>query len=481
MKEIQYKKRYKRILLALIGVVGIAAILYFSKHQILSHVKKGELVKMLGMEMSDPTSLSSYQSVSGVLRLQHWKTKQGVPVYFVEVPTLPMVDIEMVFDAGSARNGSKGALAYLTNILIAEGTANLTADQVAENFENVGAQYQASSQRDMATLSLRSLTEPHLLSPALETLTAILGQATFPESGFLREKQIVLTALKKQAQSPAQVASKAFYSAIYPNEPYSNWVLGAEEQVKALTLDDIKSFYKLYYNVNNAVIAIVGNLKGEEANAIAEKLASALPAGEKPADLLEVKNLSQSTTQRIQFPSSQTHILMGEPLIKKGDPDYYALFVGNHILGGNGSVSRIFNTIRSQHGLAYSAYSNFQPMRVRGPYVLGCQTRNEEADKALSLLQSVLKEFVEKGPTDKELQDAKLNILGGYALSFDSNALILQQISALGFYGLPLNHFDQFKKEVEKLTTQDIQKVFQNRVQPDNVAIIMVGQNKAKD
>ena len=120
-------------------------------------------------------------------------------------------------------------------------------------------------------------------------------------------------------------------------------------------------------------------------------------------------------------------------------------------------------------------------MRVRGPYVLGCQTRNEEADKALSLLQSVLKEFVEKGPTDKELQDAKLNILGGYALSFDSNALILQQISALGFYGLPLNHFDQFKKEVEKLTTQDIQKVFQNRVQPDNVAIIMVGQNKAKD
>lgn len=440
--------------------------------------ERGELASMIGMKESNPKKSSSYRSISGVLDIQHWTTKNGVPVYFVEVPTIPMVDVEIIFDAGAARNGTKGGLAYLANTLLSEGTGQLSADQVADNFENVGAQYSASSQRDMASVNLRSLSEPKLLAPALETLALIVSAPSYPEAAFKREQQNVLSSLKKQAQTPSQVASKAFYTAIYPNEPYSNWVLGDETSVQALTLEDVKAFHKQYYVAKNAVVAIVGNLTPAEANAIAERLTEKLPHGEKPVPLPEVKDLSKTETQRINFPSAQTHILMGQPLIKQGDPDYYALYAGNHILGGNGSVTRIFNTIRNQHGLAYSAYSYFQPMRERGPYVLGCQTRNDQADKALSLLQTVLKEYIEKGPTEKELEDAKRNILGGYALQFDSNATITQQIASLGFYNLPLDHFDNFKKEIEKLTVQDIQKVYQKRVSPNNVAIVMVGKSE---
>lgn len=442
--------------------------------------QKGELAKMIGMKESNPQKSASYKTVSGVLDIQYWVTRNGVPVYFVEVPTLPMVDVQVVFDAGAARNGTKGGVAYLTNTLLSEGTAELSADHVAENFENVGAQFSASSQRDMASVSLRSLSESKLLAPALETLATIVSHPSFPEAGFNREKMSMLTQLKKQAQTPAQVANRAFYTALYPNQPYSNWILGDESTVQALTVDDIKAFHKQYYVAKNAVVAIVGNVTAAEANAIAEKLTEKLPQGEKPTPLPEVKDLGKTAIQRIDFPSTQTHILMGEPLIKKGDPDYYALYTGNHILGGNGSVTRIFNIIRNQNGLAYSAYSYFQPMRERGPYTLGCQTRNDQADKALSLLQSVLKEYVEKGPTEKELDEAKRNILGGYALQFDSNASIIQQIASLGFYGLPLDHFDNFKKEIEKLTTQDIRNVFQKRVLPDNVAIVMVGKSEPK-
>lgn len=442
--------------------------------------EKGELANMIGIKEIDPKKSASYKEVSGVLNIQHWVTKNGVPVYFVEVPTLPMVDVEIVFDAGAARNGAKGGVAYLTNTLLSEGTAELSADQIAENFENVGAQYSASSQRDMASVTLRSLSEPKLLAQALETLATIVSHPTFPDTGFGREKQTMLTMLKKQAQTPSQVANRAFYSAVYPGEPYSNWVLGDETSVQALTVDDVKAFHKQFYVAKNAVVAIVGNVTAGEANAIAERITEKLPLGEKPLALPEVKNLSKTAIQRIEFPSAQTHILMGEPLIKQGDPDYYALYTGNHILGGNGSVTRIFNIIRNQNGLAYSAYSYFQPMRERGPYVFGCQTRNDQADKALGLMQSVLKEYVEKGPTEKELEDAKLNILGGYALQFDSNASITQHLASLGFYGLPLDHFDNFKKEVQKLTTQDIQQVFQKRVQPDNMAIVMVGKSESK-
>jgi len=443
--------------------------------------KRGVLADMIGVKESNPQDLPSFQEVKGVIDIQHWQTKNGVPVYFVHIPALPMVDVEIVFDAGAARNGVKGGLAYLTNTLLAEGTATLTADQIAENFEDVGAQFNVQSQRDMASITLRSLSDPTLFAPALETMAAVISQPSFPEGGFQRERQSALTILKKQAQSPSQVASKAFYTALYPNQPYANWILGDENSLQALTADDIKLFHQQYYVAKNATVAIVGNVSALEANAIAERITEGLAVGQKAPPLPAVINLAKTATQKINFPSAQTHILMGEPLIKQGDPDYYALYLGNHILGGNGSVTRIFNTIRNQHGLAYSAYSHFQPMRERGPYVLGCQTRNDQAEKALSLMKEVLKEYIEKGPTQKELEDAKLNVIGGYALHFDSNAAITQQVASLGFYGLPLDHFDKFKQAIDKLTIEDIQKTFQKRVSPDNVAIIMVGQSESKD
>lgn len=470
----------------LVLAIGVAAILIalgiLYKQGILTTKmftgSQGDLLKMIGTTTIDPTTQASYQHTSGVLDIQHWVTQNGVPVYFVPVPTLPMVDIEIVFDAGAARNGQKGGVSYLTNILLAEGAAGFTADQVAEHFDNVGAQYHASSQRDMATITLRSLSDPKLFVPALELFATVLSQPSFPEPGFQREKQKVLTLLKKQAQNPGQVASRAFYQALYAGQPYSNWILGDNASVLALRVEDVRAFYKQYYVAKNAVVAIVGNVTAMEASAIAEKLTEKLSMGDKPASFPAVKPLSKPVTERLSFPSSQTHILMGQPLIKQGDPDYYALYVGNHILGGNGSVTRIFNTIRNQHGLAYSAYSYLQPMLVEGPFVLGCQTRNEAADKALDLLRTVLETYVQKGPTEKELEKAKRNILGGYALMFDSNALIIQQIASLGFYRLPLDHFDHFKEEVKKLTTRDIQMAFEKHVSPKNMAVVMVGKSE---
>lgn len=474
------KNRYMKILgwsaFVLIGFLALIAGTYIVNEHLATKEKEGKLIKMLGMQNSDPKQYASYRTNKGVIYVQHWKTSQGVPVYFVEVPTLSIVDVALIFDAGAARDGQKGGLAYLTNALFSEGTQKYSADQVAENFDAVGAQFNASSQRDMAMLSLRTLSDPKLLLPAIETLTDILNQPIFPEAGFQRKKQNMLTALKSQEQDPAQVANRAFYSTIYRDQPYANWVLGSEKTLKDLTLEEVKSFYTQFYVANNAVVAIVGDLSAAEANAIAEKMTKALSVGNKAPALPEVTSLVKTPIQRINFPSSQTHIMVGQPLIKYGDPDYYALYLGNHVLGGNGSVAKIFSTIRGQ-GLAYSAYSRFQPMRLEGPYIWGCQTRNQEADKALNVLQDLVKQYVEKGPTEKEIQDAKLNLLGGYALNFDSNALILQQLSTLGFYGLPLDYFDRFKTEIEKLTPQDIQKIFQKRVFPDNAAIVMVGKS----
>jgi zinc protease len=303
----------------------------------------------------------------------------------------------------------------------------------------------------------------------------ILSQPAFPEEGFKREQQNALSTLKQQAQNPQQVASRAFYSMIYANQPYSNWVLGDEASVRALKPEDVRAFYQKYYTAKNATVAIVGDLSTQDADAIAQSLTNNLPQGDKAPDLPAVGNLSQKAVKKIDFPSVQTTILMGEPGIRRDSPDYYPLAVGNHILGGNGSVTRIFNTIRNQHGLAYSAYSYFVPMHERGPFVLGCQTRNDQAPKALELMEELLKDFVVVGPNEKEVEQAKQNLLGGYALQFDSNQSICHEIAAMGFYHLPLDYFNQYKENVSKVTVESIKEAFEKHVSPEKLAIVMVG------
>lgn len=456
-------------------VLGAWLSRYLSQPATSGQTQVETLDKLLGVTPMPVEKLKSYESVTGVVDIQYWITENGVRVYFVPVHTLPMVDIAVVFDAGASRNGKKGGLAYLTNELLSEGTNDLTANQIAQKFDEVGAQVQSQSLRDMAMISLRSLSSPKELSIAVKTLGQVLSEPSFPEEDFKREQRNMIVALKQQLQLPQHVANKAMYSLLYGSQPYSNWVLGDEDAVRKLTVADVKDFYRKYYVANNAVVAIVGDVDLEGANAIARTLTQDLLPGGCAPMLPEVENLKQTTSKKIDFPSAQTHILIAAPGIKRHDPDYYALTVGNHILGGNGSVSRVFDTIRNQHGLAYSAYSYFIPMKERGPFILGCQTRNDKAPEAEKMLQSLLKDFVNKGPTDEELDVAKKNLLGGYALQFSSNSDICNQVAALGYYDLNLDYFNQYKSAVERLTVRDIKKAFQRRVTPDKLVVVTVG------
>lgn len=469
-------RRWLQIIIAALVVVAVLLIIK-SRHTPTSSpiLHEGGLEKMIGIKGDMVEKSKSFKTVSGVLNIQHWVTERGVNVYFVPVKTLPMVDIEVIFDAGAARNADKGGLAYLTNTLLADGTKDMNADQVAQSFDSVGSQFHAESQRDMAIVHLRSLSAPEQLAPALKTAELILTQPAFPEEGFKREQQNALSALKQQAQNPQQVASRAFYSIVYHNQPYANWVLGDEASLKALTSDDVKAFYQQYYTAKNATVAIVGDLSSQDADAIAQSLTNNLGQGEKAQMLPAVSDLPENMVKHIDFPSVQTSILIGSPGIRRDSPDYYPLTVGNHILGGNGSVTRVFNVIRNQHGLAYSAYSYFIPMLERGPFVLGCQTRNDQAPKAQALMEALLKDFVNNGPTEREVEQAKQNLLGGHALQFDSNASICHEIAALGFYQLPLNYLNEYKEKVGKVTVEDIKVAFQKHIVPEKMAIVTVG------
>jgi zinc protease len=178
---------------------------------------------------------------------------------------------------------------------------------------------------------------------------------------------------------------------------------------------------------------------------------------------------------RVFHPASQSHILIGVPGMSRNDPDYFPLYVGNYILGGGGFVSRLMNEVREKRGLAYSVYSYFMPMKQPGAFQIGLQTKKEQADGALALVHKTVADFVAQGPTEKELIAAKQNIVGGFPLRIDSNRKILDYLSIIGFYDMPLSYLDDFTTKVEKVTVAQIRSAFSRHIHPEKMATVIVG------
>jgi len=412
---------------------------------------------------------------SAGLHIQTWQTSNGAKVFYVPAPELPMVDIRVVFNAGSARDGDKPGLASLTNTLLDHGADDWDTNQIVTRFDSVGAQFSTSSHHDMAVVSLRSLTERAWLHTALETMAAILQKPKFVDTELERVRRQTLVALRNKQESPSDLAEIAFYKALYQGQPYATPPLGTPDSVSKLTRQDVVDFYKKYYVAANAIVVIVGAVDKSTAKKIARQLVKPLPKGEAAPALPEVPAVSKAETVSQQHPSTQTTIWVGQEGDARKDPDYFPLYVGNHILGGSGFSSRIVKEIREDRGLAYSAYSYFFPMAAKGPFIMGLQTKNDQAKQALALLMKTVNDFIANGPTQEELDDAKKNITGGFPLRLDSNRDITEYVAVIGFYHLPLDYLTTFNQNVEKVTREQIMDAFKRRLHTDKMITVMVG------
>jgi zinc protease len=399
-----------------------------------------------------------------------------VRVYFVRTAELPLVQLRAVFDAAGSRDpAGKSGLARLTGAMLTQGAGELDADRIATGFENLGAEFSASSERDMAIVELRSLSDPKLLDPALDLLATVVGKPTFPAEAFERERAKALIALQRDQQSPGTIAQKTFMRALYGDHPYASDPAGTPDSLGKIARADLLDHHGRYYTGANAWLAIVGDATVKQAKAIAERAFGALARGETAPPLPMVKPLAKASRELIDFPAQQSHILIGHPAIARDDSDYFPLIVGNYSLGGGGLVSRLSDEIREKRGYAYSVYSYFQPTRVAGPFTLGLQTRNDQRDDAIAVVQKVLSEYVDQGPTARELEAAKRNLTGSFPLRLDSNKKLAENLAFLGFYGLPLTYFDDFIARVEAVTIEQIRAAFKRHVHPQRAATVVVG------
>ena len=443
--------------------------------------KKISLSKSKSLQLVSATILVIFSQISQAApKIENWETSSGLRVYFVNVPELPMLDLSLSFAAGSAYDGDKLGISGMTASMLNKGAAGLNADQLAETFESVGANYSANAGRDTASINLRTLTLDEQMTTALDNWLKVIEKPEFPEVDFLRLKKQALIGLQSEKQNPGSIANKAFYKNLYPNHPYGQPQNGNEESIDALSVNDLKAFYKQYFVNKNGQIALVGAIDKQQAVVIAERVSKALTAGdrgagEKAAAIPEVKPLAAAKTIRIAYPSSQAHVFIGQPGNKRGDKDYFPLYLGNHELGGSGFTSRLMKEIRVKRGLSYSVYSYFIPMKENGPFMLGLQTKLSQTDEAIKVAMEVLDTFQKEGPSDENLKASKINISGGFPLRTASNSDILGYIDMIGMYGLPLDYLDTFTQVVNDTSREQVIDAFKRRVNLDRLLTVIVG------
>ncbi len=421
-------------------------------------------------------------SVHAIPPIQHWQTKGGARVYFVENRDLPMLDLSVEFPAGAGFDSKeKSGAASMTNRLLRLGAEGLTEDDIARKLADIGAELAGSFDTDRAGLSLRTLSSRDERREALDVFARILQRPVFPEAILGREKKRLVAALKEADTKPDTIAALTFYRLVYRDHPYALRSSGEVETVQRLTRQDLVDFYRRHYAARQAVVALIGDLSREEAEAIAERVTEKLPHGEgAEVALPPVAALPAAAIRSIAHPATQSHIMIGAPGIRRDDPDYFPLFVGNYILGGGGFVSRINEEVRQKRGLAYSAYSYFLPLKQPGPFLIGMQTQRGQAQEALEVVQNTLREFLAKGPAEQELRAAKQNLIGGFPLRIDSNRKIQGYLALIGFYDLPLTYLDDFVTKVEAVTVADIRSAFARRLDPDRMVTVVVGADEAK-
>ena len=355
------------------------------------------------------------------------------------------------------------------------GAGGINEEKLANQFSDIGAAVGGDIDLDRAYFKLRTLSSAPQRDKALALFKYVIHAPDFPVPVIDREKSRIIASVKQSMTQPETIANLEFMKSIYGDHPYAHDEAGNIDALQKLNQTDLKQFYKNYYLSSEASIVIVGDLSAEEAKNLSESISQGLPQGNVKHSIGSVTLQNYVGVKKIQHPAKQAHILMGMPALKRGEKDYFPLYVGNYILGGGGFVSRLTEEVREKKGLVYSVYSYFMPLYAEGPLEIGLQTKKEQSDEALRIVNSTIKKFIDEGPSEKELIAAKQNLVGGFPLRLDSNAKIVDYLSMIAFYKLPITYIDNYIQEINKVSTEQIKAAFKKKIDPNKLTTIIVG------
>ena len=417
-------------------------------------------------------------SPASALEVKRMTLANGATLLVSEQHQLPMVTVMIALDAGGRHDPEgKGGLATLTARSINQGTRELSAAEFNRKIDFMGSALSVGADHDYTTASFTSLKKYQKETLAL--LAGILSNPGLRDADIKRKRAEQVAQIKGAEEEPGYVASVAFAKGLYGNTPYGTPSVGTAESVAKLTNEDVRTFYRDYYKLGSAVIAVVGDVNADEVKAmleadlagpkgtIAPQTAPELPALPKG---LDVKLIDRNV--------QQANVMLGFVGVARSNPDYYKLQVMNYILGGGGFSSRLMKTVRSKAGLAYHVSSVFEARKFPGPFAVVLQTKNQSATDAIKMVLQQLREIQENPVSDAELQGAQKFLIGSFPLKLDRMSEIASFILQVEIYGLGLDYADRYPKLIQSVTKEDVLEVARKYLHPDNALLIAVADQK---
>jgi zinc protease len=401
----------------------------------------------------------------------------GVTVLIMENHRLPLISIQYNITAAGAlfEPANTPGLASITAQMLREGTKTKTSVQIAEQSAQLGAEISASAGFGSSTTVVNASGLSDNFDQWFALTNDVLLNATFPADELNRLKQRLKAQLRQQRANPNFLSNERFSKAVYGSHPAAS-VSATNNSIDAITAEMLAKWHQERYAPQNTVLGITGDVKAAE---LVPKLEKALAAWKK-TDLKELlpPNPKPATSKRVFLvdrPGSvQTTVALGNIAIDRRDPDYIALTVANHIIGG-GPAARLFLNLREEKGYTYGVYSNFTALKYPGPWRAGGDVRTEVTEGAMT---EFLKEFQrirdEKVPAS-ELDEAKRAIVAGFALSLEKPTELLGYAIVRKIYGFPPDYWDTYPAQIMAVTADDIQRVARKYINPENLQVVAVG------
>lgn len=412
---------------------------------------------------------------AGAVEVQRVVSPGGIEAWLVEDHANPIIALELVFDGSGAAldPAGKEGLATLVASLIDEGSGDLDSQAFQGLLEQRSIRLSFDAGLDGFDGSLKTLTENR--DQAFELLRLALTEPRFDEEPVGRIRAQIQARIKSRENDSNRIAGRTFRRLMFGEHPYARPVDGTLESVAAVTRADLEDFVARRFARSNLVIGVTGDIEPGELGRLLDETFLALPAEPAAASVADVEPAATGDLVVVEQDVPQSSVVLGHGGIQREDPDFYAAYVVNYILGGGSFASRLYEEVREKRGLAYSVYSYLNGLDHGALVVGGVGTANSRVAESVEIIREEWRRMAESGPSAEELEAAKTYLTGSYALRMTSTSRIAGMLVGIQLEALGIDYIDRRNGYIEAVTLEDARRVAGELYHPDKLTVVVVG------
>ncbi len=397
----------------------------------------------------------------------------GITAWLVEDHSIPFTALELRFRGGTSLDDpAKRGATNLMSGLIEEGAGDMNARTYARELEALAASFRYNASDDSVSISAQFLTENR--GEVIDLLRTTIHEPRFDQDAVDRVKAQVLSGLRSDQTDPNDIAGRSFARMAYGDHPYGSEGKGTIESVSALTRDDVVAAYENVFAKDRLYVGAVGDISPEELGALLDKLLADLPEKGKPIPGRAEVSIPGGVSV-VEFDTPQSVALFGHAGIDRDDPDFFAAYILNHILGGGGFESRLMQEVREKRGLTYGVGTYLVPKDLASVYLGSVSSANDRIADAVEVIRNEWARAASEGVTQKELDDAKTYLTGAYPLRFDGNGQIAGIMVGMQMENLPIDYIATRNDKVNAVTLDEVNRVASELLDPEGLHFTVVG------